>query len=99
MSAPALPVDSWLQGVEHAPEVAVSHCKIPNAIFARKFRIFKKSSTLPPTIRELPIAEDKAINIATDRSAKGLLYSRNFTGPFTPQLWFDSGLDFRWKKS
>lgn len=96
--SPSLPVDSWLKHVEHVPELAVSHGKIPNAIFARKFRICK-SSTLPLTIRELPIAEDKAIDLAVNRSAKELRCSGKFRGPFTPQLWFDSGLEFKWKKA
>lgn len=87
-------VDSYLQQDEHAREHSISHGKIPNAIFARKFRKIK-SSNLPLTIRERPIAEDKAINMAVDRSSNGV---RKFRGPFTPQLWFDSGLDFKWKK-
>lgn len=96
--SPSLSSESWLHRVEHNPELAANLGKIPNAVFARKFRIFE-SSALPPTIRELPIAEDKAINMAAHRSAKDLRCSWKFKGPFTPQLWFDSGLDFKWKKA
>ncbi|KAH6877333.1 hypothetical protein B0T10DRAFT_584400 [Thelonectria olida] len=34
----------------------------PNANFARKFGLYTGSGPLPPSIRELPVAEDKVIN-------------------------------------
>ncbi|KAF4467662.1 hypothetical protein FALBO_5462 [Fusarium albosuccineum] len=38
----------------------VSDWEIPNANFARKFGLYTDSRPLPPFIRELPVAEDKA---------------------------------------
>lgn len=76
----------------------VSDCDIPNANFARKFGLYTDSGPLPPFIRELPVAEDKAMDLATDPAKRELVRSWQFQGPFTPQLWFDSGLDYRWKR-
>ncbi|QGI69060.1 hypothetical protein CEK26_013018 [Fusarium fujikuroi] len=75
----------------------VRDCEIPNANFARKFGLFTSDRSLPPFIRELPVAEDKAMDMVTASSTKGVSNSRRFHGPFTPQLWFDSGIDYRWK--
>lgn len=77
----------------------VSDWDIPNANFARKFGLYTDSGPLPPFIRELPVAEDKAMDLATGLAMRELVYSREFQGPFTPQLWFDSGLDYRWKRA
>ena len=77
----------------------VDEWEIPNANFARKFGIVSDQNPLPTSIKELPVAEDKATtNVVTGSPAQGLTFSRRFQGPFTPQLWFDSGLDYRWKK-
>ncbi|KAF5011494.1 hypothetical protein FDECE_2413 [Fusarium decemcellulare] len=75
----------------------VSDWEIPNANFARKFGLYTDSRPLPPFIRELPVAEDKAVDMAAGYGMRELVYSWKFQGPFTPQLWFDSGLDYRWK--
>ncbi|CAM1509216.1 Fc.00g029550.m01.CDS01 [Cosmosporella sp. VM-42] len=77
----------------------VNEWEIPNAIFARKFGLYRESRPLPPSIKELPVAEDKAIDVVTSPAMRELMYSWGFQGPFTPQLWFDSGLDYRWKRS
>ncbi|RMJ11371.1 hypothetical protein CDV36_008969 [Fusarium kuroshium] len=77
----------------------VSDWDIPNANFARKFGLYTDSGPLPPFIRELPVAEDKAMDLATGLAMRELVYSWEFQGPFTPQLWFDSGLDYRWKRA
>ena len=80
----------------HVPKV--DDQEIPNAVFARKFGILTDDSPLPPCIRELPVAEDKAMDMARETGRREFLYSWRFRGPFTPQLWFDSGLEYRWKK-
>ncbi|KAF5650317.1 hypothetical protein F52700_388 [Fusarium sp. NRRL 52700] len=41
----------------------VMDCEIPNANFARKFGLFTSDRSLPPFIRELPVAEDKAMDM------------------------------------
>ncbi|KAF5641820.1 hypothetical protein F25303_6775 [Fusarium sp. NRRL 25303] len=41
----------------------VTDCEIPNANFARKFGLFTSDRSLPPFIRELPVAEDKAMDM------------------------------------
>ncbi|KAF5543654.1 hypothetical protein FPHYL_11232 [Fusarium phyllophilum] len=41
----------------------VRDCEIPNANFARKFGLFTSDRSLPPFIRELPVAEDKAMDM------------------------------------
>lgn len=87
--------DMFQQGMN--PQVR--DCEIPNANFARKFGLFTDNGPLPPFIRELPVAEDKAMDMATEPLPKELIYSWRFQGPFTPQLWFDSGIDYRWKTS
>lgn len=80
-------------------DICVRDCEIPNANFARKYGLFKDNRPLPPFIRELPVAEDIAMEIASGHQPKELVYTRSFQGPFTPQLWFDSGIDYRWKHS
>lgn len=75
-----------------------SDWEIPNANFARKFGLYTNSGPLPSSIKELPVAEDKAIGICATPAPRGHVHSRSFQGPFTPQLWFDSGLDYRWKR-
>ncbi|KAJ3521951.1 hypothetical protein NM208_g13069 [Fusarium decemcellulare] len=66
----------------------VSDWEIPNANFARKFGLYTDSRPLPPFIRELPVAEDKAVDMAAGYGMRELVYSWKFQGPFTPQLWF-----------
>ncbi|KAK2475323.1 hypothetical protein H9L39_12916 [Fusarium oxysporum f. sp. albedinis] len=44
----------------------VRECEIPNANFARKFGLFTRDRPLPPFIRELPVAEDKAMDMVLD---------------------------------
>lgn len=84
------------EGNYQAPNV--DDREIPNAVFARKFGLLTNDSPLPPCIRELPVAEDKAMDMAKETGMKDLMYSWRFRGPFTPQLWFDSGLEYRWKR-
>jgi hypothetical protein len=93
---PALLVNDML---EQRLDTRVRDCEIPNANFARKFGLFTDNRPLPPFIRELPVAEDIAMEMATGYQPKELVYARRFQGPFTPQLWFDSGIDYRWKHS
>ncbi|KAF5232829.1 hypothetical protein FANTH_12790 [Fusarium anthophilum] len=45
-------------------DAQVRDCEIPNANFARKFGLFTSDRSLPPFIRELPVAEDKAMDMA-----------------------------------
>lgn len=102
LASPASPTDDKTECPvlhESASDLTVNSRKIPNAVFARKFDICKNGSGLPPSIRELPVAEDKAIIMASAPIPKELRHSGRFLGPFTPQLWYDSGLDFKWKKS
>lgn len=76
----------------------VNEWDIPNAIFARKFGLYKDGRPLPPSIKELPVAEEKAMDVVISTALRrGIMYSWKFQGPFTPQLWFDSGLDYRWR--
>lgn len=79
------------------PTPLVHEWEIPNAIFARKFGLFADTHTLPTSIKELPVAEDKIVDHAAESPVRGLVTWR-FQGPFTPQLWFDSGLDYRWRR-
>ncbi|KAF4483394.1 hypothetical protein FAGAP_11844 [Fusarium agapanthi] len=44
-------------------DAQVRDCEIPNANFARKFGLFTSDRSLPPFIRELPVAEDKAMDM------------------------------------
>lgn len=102
---------AWLAGVsgmstaaslrdllDSKPSPLVNEWEIPNAIFARKFDLFTDAHSLPTSIKELPVAEDKAMDLAVGSPVRGLVYSWRFQGPFTPQLWFDSGLDYRWRR-
>jgi hypothetical protein len=75
-------------------EAVVSESRIPNAAFARKFGLFTDGHALPPSIKELPVAEDKAVDNAEGSATRGINLPRAFQGPFTPQLWFDGGLDY-----
>ncbi|QPC71669.1 hypothetical protein HYE68_002421 [Fusarium pseudograminearum] len=94
---PTLLVNDML---EQRLDTPVRDYDIPNANFARKFGLFTDSRPLPPFIRELPVAEDIALEMAIGyHQPKELVYTRRFPGPFTPQLWFDSGIDYRWKHS
>ncbi|KAI0595798.1 hypothetical protein F4775DRAFT_594925 [Biscogniauxia sp. FL1348] len=75
--------------------------QIPNAMFARKFLLVDDGDTLPPYLstNEMPTAESKAIDTIVEAAASGLLdgdSSWSFRGPFTPQLGYDGGLDYRW---
>ncbi|CEI62951.1 unnamed protein product [Fusarium venenatum] len=85
--------------LEQRLDTPVRDCEIPNANFARKFGLFTDNKPLPPFIRELPVAEDIAMEMATCHQPKELVYARRVQGPLTPQLWFDSGIDYRWKYS
>jgi hypothetical protein len=96
------PLDSSENALDH--HLTPSHntvplpegCLVPNAIFARK-HLVDKSQSLPShlPINRMPIAEIKANESVTDAES-----SRNhFRGPFTPQLGFDGGLDYRWTTS
>ncbi|KAI1428395.1 hypothetical protein F5Y12DRAFT_23006 [Xylaria sp. FL1777] len=76
-------------------------CQIPNAIFARKFRIIDSGETLPShlPISQMPTAESKATETIVEAATTGLLNQASswlFRGPFTPQLGFDGGLDYQW---
>ncbi|KAM5382795.1 hypothetical protein ACJZ2D_002186 [Fusarium nematophilum] len=84
--------------LEQGSNLQVSDGEIPNANFARKFGLYTDNRPLPPLIGELPVAEDKAMDMVARPPMRGLMYSWKFQGPFTPQLWFDSGLDYRWKR-
>ncbi|KAF5573069.1 hypothetical protein FPANT_12609 [Fusarium pseudoanthophilum] len=68
-------------------DAQVRDCEIPNANFARKFGLFTSDRSLPPFIRELPVAEDKAMDVVAASPTKEVLNSLRFHGPFTPQLW------------
>ncbi|KAI5923813.1 hypothetical protein F4810DRAFT_710238 [Camillea tinctor] len=76
-------------------------CQIPNAIFARKFLLVDNGDALPPYLstNEMPTAESKAIDTVVEAAASGVLDGDSpwsFRGPFTPQLGYDGGLDYRW---
>lgn len=75
----------------------VDQRRIPNANFARKFGLFTDHHPLPLSLKELPAAEDKVTEMVMGSSVGDLCCPWTFQGPFTPQLWFDSGLDYRWK--
>lgn len=81
--------------LDSRPNPCVNEWEIPNANFARKFGLYTDSGPLPPSIKELPVAEDKAIDVVAGPAMRELMYSWRFQGPFTPQLWFDSGVDHR----
>lgn len=87
------------QDISHRQSVQPSHqWQIPNAIFARKFGLFTDSDPLPPSIKESPIAESKVVNsLALDLSPDFAQYCSD-QGQLTPQLWYDGGLDFRWRR-
>jgi hypothetical protein len=75
-------------------------CQVPNAIFARK-HLLSHTGPLPPQlpIRQMPIAESKATDTLIEAASSGLLHEEkvwHFRGPFTPQLGYDGGLDYRW---
>lgn len=80
--------------LEYGSAPQVNEWEIPNANFARKFGLFTDNLPLPPCLKELPIAEEKATNAAFGSSLRDIKTSRRYQGPFTPQLWFDSGLDY-----
>lgn len=75
-----------------------SETKIPNAAFARKHEIYEEARAIPPYIRELPIAEAKLASKVKKDAAKEARQSWAHKGPLTPQLWYDSGLDYRWSR-
>lgn len=103
--APGLALVAGLQNPQRDPlaEALVNEsqhnreieCEIPNASFARKFGLLADSHALPPSIKELPVAEQKAVYNAEEPCAPAVRLSLGFQGPFTPQLWFDGGLDYR----
>lgn len=98
--SPSLPSASHSrdQRLDSMPNLGVNERRIPNSVFARKHGIYEEGSDLPIALREQSVAEDKAINTVADRAAKENLYSWRFQGPFTPQLWYDSGIEYKWKK-
>lgn len=76
-------------------------CRIPNAIFARKYSLVETGDSLPPilSLRQMPTAESKATETIVEAASNGLLDGAppwSFRGPFTPQLGFDGGLDYHW---
>lgn len=76
-------------------------CRIPNAIFARKYSLVETGDSLPPylSLRQMPTAESKATDTIVEAASNGLLDGAppwSFRGPFTPQLGFDGGLDYHW---
>lgn len=75
-----------------------SERKIPNAAFARKHAIYEETRAIPPYIRELPIAEARLASKVKKNVAKETRHSWARKGPLTPQLWYDSGLDYRWSR-
>lgn len=79
---------------------SVEERSIPNAAFARKFSIYAENDVLPPSLKELPVAEEKLTNEArrSVSQCQGSLQHSGYHGPLTPQLWFDSGLDYCWRK-
>ncbi|KAF5694289.1 hypothetical protein FDENT_1311 [Fusarium denticulatum] len=65
---PALVQDNYSIILAHSAfkqqfDAQVRDCEIPNANFARKFGLFTSDRSLPPFIRELPVAEDKAMDM------------------------------------
>ncbi|POR32972.1 Uncharacterized protein TPAR_06833 [Tolypocladium paradoxum] len=82
--------------VEPTTATLVDQRKIPNANFARKFGLFTDDHPLPPSLKELPVAEDKVAEMVMGSSVRDICCPCTFQGPFTPQLWFDSGLEYRW---
>ncbi|KAH9898639.1 hypothetical protein F4778DRAFT_771701 [Xylariomycetidae sp. FL2044] len=77
-------------------------CKVPNAIFARKFCLVKREESLPPylPISQMPTAEAKATDSLLEAVSGGISAEASpwrFRGPFTPQLGFDGGLDYQWR--
>jgi hypothetical protein len=89
---------SFRAPVDARPIPLPDGCHIPNAIFARKFGIVPESQPLPPIpFKFMPTAESKAIDAIAEAAAQGFGHSAAaFRGPFTPQLGFDGGLDYRW---
>ncbi|KAI0137168.1 hypothetical protein BJ170DRAFT_590110 [Xylariales sp. AK1849] len=77
-------------------------CHVPNAIFARKYQLVAQGDPLPShlPIRQMPVAESKATETIVAAAKLGFLQSErawHFHGPFTPQLGYDGGLDYRWE--
>ncbi|PNY23177.1 Uncharacterized protein TCAP_06890, partial [Tolypocladium capitatum] len=93
---PRLCSASSTDGVEPTTATLVDQRKIPNANFARKFGLFTGHHALPPSLKELPVAEDRVTEMVMGSSVGDMCCPWTFQGPFTPQLWFDSGLDYRW---
>lgn len=75
-----------------------SERRIPNASFARKYKIYEDTKAIPPYIREQAIAEAKVASKPRMNQASERPHSWANKGPLTPQLWYDSGLDYRWGK-
>lgn len=76
-------------------------CHVPHAIFARKYQLVSQSDSLSSylPISQMPIAESKATETLVEAASSGHLHNESawhFRGPFTPQLGYDGGLDFRW---
>ncbi|KAF5239583.1 hypothetical protein FAUST_4904 [Fusarium austroamericanum] len=58
--------------LEQRLDTPVRDYEIPNANFARKFGLFTDNRPLPPFIRELPVAEDIALEMAIGYQPKEL---------------------------
>ncbi|KAM0814997.1 hypothetical protein AB5N19_00790 [Seiridium cardinale] len=71
-----------------------SGCQVPNAIFARKHLLVDGDHSFPShlSVSFMPIAESKA----TETMQEAADSDQHFRGPFTPQLGYDGGLDYRW---
>lgn len=74
---------------------------VPSPMFARKHSMLDGATALPPdmAVCQMPTAELKATDTIVDAAFTGLLENGSkwrFCGPFTPQLGFDGGLDFKW---
>ncbi|KAK9798753.1 hypothetical protein SCARD494_02631 [Seiridium cardinale] len=72
----------------------ISGCQVPNAIFARKHLLVDGDHSFPShlSVSFMPIAESKA----TETMQEAADSDQRFRGPFTPQLGYDGGLDYRW---
>ena len=90
---------SFREFLDSRPIPLPEGCPVPNAIFARKFGLVANGQPLPPSlpVKAMPTAESKATETVVKAAACSATYSTwEFRGPFTPQLGFDGGLDFRW---
>jgi hypothetical protein len=89
---------SFKEFLESRPIPLPEGCQVPNAIFARKFGLVAAGQLLPPSLplKSMPTAESIATERAEALARASPGSSWEFKGPFTPQLGFDGGLDYRW---